>query len=367
MPYIPAFQQHFVRELQEDMKLHFIPILLLFPFQTVFSQTADSVIKIGVKEAPPFITKSGESYTGLSIDSWEMVNKQLELEYEFVAYKNIEELLAAIDSGEVDMSINPITVTERRMQRLDFSQPYFISKTVVAKKSGSFILGFIQNLFSWQFYSALFGLLSVIFIFGFLIWIFERKKNPEEFGGNLKGIAQGFWWSAVTMTTVGYGDKSPRTFGGRVIGIVWMFMAIILISGLTASIASALTVKSINEKIESIQDFKKFSVVTVEKSSASELLSLYGVQHQAVQSIEVAVSELQNGTAEILVYDKPILMHQLEEKGLLEDFAIIDNSFKIDYYSYTFPKNSELVKLLNPRIIDKLKSPEWNMQIEKFY
>ncbi|MGO2102628.1 MAG: ion channel [Psychroflexus halocasei] len=44
------------------------------------------------------------------------------------------------------------------------------------------------------------------------------------------------------MTTVGYGDKSPLSLGGRIVGLIWMFMAVIILSSLTAGIASALTV-----------------------------------------------------------------------------------------------------------------------------
>ena len=46
----------------------------------------------------------------------------------------------------------------------------------------------------------------VLFGVGTLIWILERRKNPEHFSPiPVKGLGSAFWWSAVTMTTVGYG------------------------------------------------------------------------------------------------------------------------------------------------------------------
>ncbi|HKG10445.1 MAG TPA: potassium channel family protein, partial [Gaiellaceae bacterium] len=55
-----------------------------------------------------------------------------------------------------------------------------------------------------------------------------------EFGTLWDGV----WWAVVTVTTVGYGDLTPHTVGGRVVGIALMFVGISFLSLLTAAIAS---------------------------------------------------------------------------------------------------------------------------------
>jgi voltage-gated potassium channel len=45
------------------------------------------------------------------------------------------------------------------------------------------------------------------------------------------------WWAVVTLTTVGYGDISPATPGGKVIGMVVMVSGIGFLGILTAGIA----------------------------------------------------------------------------------------------------------------------------------
>ena len=353
------------------LRITFLSILISFLSLQASSQEIDSLkipdkLIIGLTETPPFVEKRPQGYSGLSIASWKMVNEQLQIPYEFKEYENLSSLLDAVENGEVDLSINPITVTDNRMRRMNFSQPYFISHTSVAKKKESNILKHLGNFFSWDFLSVVGLLLFVIFIFGILVWLFERKKNHEEFGGNFKGVMQGFWWSAVTMTTVGYGDKSPKTTGGRVIGLIWMFMAVIIISSFTAGIASSLTVESINDEITNIQDLERFNVTTVRSSSSQELLDLYNIESDLIDNTSEGLEAVLNDESALFVYDEPILKFEIQRGNLSDDLEILGQSLKKDYYSYAFPKDSELLEVINPVLIRTLKTMEWAALVKDY-
>jgi len=54
----------------------------------------------------------------------------------------------------------------------------------------------------------------------------DKRGSADDF----ESILVASWWSIVTMTTVGYGDKVPRTFLGRCVGAVAMISGIVLIS-----------------------------------------------------------------------------------------------------------------------------------------
>jgi voltage-gated potassium channel len=63
------------------------------------------------------------------------------------------------------------------------------------------------------------------------ISIFTLEPGMETFGDAL-------WWSLVTATTVGYGDISPESSGGRIVAAILMLVGIGMIGMVTGSIAT---------------------------------------------------------------------------------------------------------------------------------
>ncbi len=76
---------------------------------------------------------------------------------------------------------------------------------------------------------------TILLFSAYGIFFFERNVNPQ-----ISSIGDAVWWSIVTVTTVGYGDKVPITPLGRVIGVVLMFTGIGIIGVLSGTIASYL-------------------------------------------------------------------------------------------------------------------------------
>lgn len=65
-------------------------------------------------------------------------------------------------------------------------------------------------------------------------YAFERV-SPQA---NITSFTNALWWTAETISTVGYGDFYPVTWGGRIVALVLFVNGIALLSAVTASIAA---------------------------------------------------------------------------------------------------------------------------------
>ena len=85
--------------------------------------------------------------------------------------------------------------------------------------------------------------LSVILavIVGALVWLLEHRGNESFHSNYSQGLWSGFWFSFVTMTTVGYGDKVPKHFLSRLITLAWIYIGMLLIASITAVVMNAVT------------------------------------------------------------------------------------------------------------------------------
>lgn len=77
--------------------------------------------------------------------------------------------------------------------------------------------------------------LSVLLVIFASISILNAETDPAS---NIKTAEDALWWSFVTVTTVGYGDKYPVTTEGRLIAAVLMVAGVGLFGTFTGFVAS---------------------------------------------------------------------------------------------------------------------------------
>ncbi|MAA74971.1 MAG: ABC transporter substrate-binding protein [Salinisphaeraceae bacterium] len=351
--------------------LPFLLALLLISLSCVTGPAQaqqDQNLDVGTKLAPPFVIKNDDGeLEGISIELWQRLSERLGLASQFQQRDSVKALVGGVASGEMDAAVAAITVTAPREEQLDFSHPFYSTGLSIAvSEQGSPVWSAMKRFFSWEFFTALLALGAVLLGVGVAIWLAERRGNPEEFGGSTtQGLGSGFWWAAVTMTTVGYGDKSPRTFAGRIVGLVWMFAAIIIISGFTAAIATSLTVSQLESTVQGVDDLPKVRVATVDGSVSSEFLKARGIGFEATNTLEDSLQALASGSVDAVVYDRPLLLY-LSNQEYPKRTRVLAEEFERQDYAIALPSGSPRREAMNRELLDIINSDEWTDILERY-
>jgi ABC-type amino acid transport substrate-binding protein len=337
--------------------MRWIAVLLLLAGAAL---AADPLV-VATKEAPPFAIKNSDgTWSGLTIDLLEVIAGSLGRDPEYREY-DLDGMLAAVESGEAEIAAAAISITPDREKRLDFTHPYHMTGFAIAaraeSKEGDFPL--LRALTSSAFLRPVGLLLTVLLVAGLLVWLFERRRNHEQFGGSpARGIGSGFWWSAVTMTTVGYGDKAPRTAGGRVVGFVWMFISLIVVATLTGAIASSLTVASLDSGITGPDDLRGLTVAAIRGSSSEAYLARRSIRVLAVDDVEGGLGAVADKRAGAMVHDRPILLYALAQRQDSR-LQLLPSVFKKQAYSFAVGQGTQLREEFNRAMLSLADDDRW--------
>ncbi len=264
---------------------------------------------VATKPIEPFVFMNTDRPTGFSIDLWNAVALEAGLAYDYVVLDTVVETLDAVRAGEADLAIAAITITEEREQTLDFSLPYYRSGLgiLTGPPQDERVLDMIARTLTPSLLRLLAFLLISIVIAGHLIWLMERRDNPDFPKDYFHGVWEGIWWASVTVTTVGYGDKTPRHVIGRVFGLFWMFAGLFIIANFTAGVTASLTTEQLTGAINGPQDLPGKSVATVAGSTSDQWLVSQGISHRTTEFIDESYALLESGEVDAVVYDFPVL------------------------------------------------------------
>lgn len=84
---------------------------------------------------------------------------------------------------------------------------------------------------------------SLICLFSFVFYLIESPSNPK-----IKSFIDALWWGFSTATTTGYGDITPTTTPGKVLGIFLMLTGMALFGMFTALFAETILTSARHKK-----------------------------------------------------------------------------------------------------------------------
>ncbi|MEO6053938.1 MAG: ion channel, partial [Chthoniobacterales bacterium] len=201
-----------------------------------------------------------------------------------------------------------------------------------------------------------------IFIASFFIWYVERKHHNDHFGGKtLAGFGSAVWFSAVTMTTVGYGDKTPQTLAGRIIAFIWMMAGVLIIATFTAMVATT-AAKMMPKELKNPDELRGMSIGVVTDSSGELVLKKHNIPTIGYKSTDAALDAMLKGEVQSVVDDRMVLAY-LQENNYAGKVQLLSLRFHEFYVSFAMPDNSPIRETLNIALLELIHSSEWKKQL----
>ena len=314
-------------------------------------------LRVVTKRIEPFVFFKNGRFSGFSIDLWAAIADELGLEYELYGVNSVAKLLDDVSRGVADVGIAGIDITAAREQRLDFSHSMFESglQIMVAQnrdpRLDHTLFRIASVLFSRKLLYVLAILLAALVVSAHIIWVFERRHNPEFPPTYLLGIWSSLWWAVVTVSTVGYGDKTPRGAAGRAFALFWIFVGYVLLAIFTATITTTATVNELHGSVHGPADLPGLRVATVRGTTGAEFLRQIRADVTEVGTVDDAVELLRSGRTDAIVYDAPVLQY-LAEHGDKGQMRVIGPVFHAQSYGIALPPESPLREAVNRALLE---------------
>ena len=135
------------------------------------------------------------------------------------------------------------------------------------------------------FISALYLLALSILITACLMYYAEHDLQPDKMGT----IPDAMWWSIVTITTVGYGDVTPISLWGKVVGAFTALSGVFTVALLTGIVASAFASRVRTHELEFATEVEELlkdgQVDSLEKRTIEHLRRELGITEEHAQAI----------------------------------------------------------------------------------
>ncbi|XP_075619687.1 glutamate receptor 3 isoform X4 [Balearica regulorum gibbericeps] len=297
-----------------------------------------------------------------------------------------------------DIAVAPLTITLVREEVIDFSKPFMsLGISIMIKKpqkSKPGVFSFLDPL-AYEIWMcivfAYIGVSVVLFLvsrFSPYEWHLEDSseeprdpQNPPD-PPNEFGIFNSLWFSLGAFMQQGC-DISPRSLSGRIVGGVWWFFTLIIISSYTANLAAFLTVERMVSPIESAEDLAKQTEIaygTLDSGSTKEFfrrskIAVYEKMWSYMKSAEPSVftKTTADGVARVrkskgkFAFLLESTMNEYIEQRKPCDTMKVGGNLDSKGYGVATPKGSALrnavnlavLKLNEQGLLDKLKNKWW--------
>ncbi|KFO32486.1 Glutamate receptor, ionotropic kainate 3 [Fukomys damarensis] len=235
---------------------------------------------------------------------------------------------------KADLAVAPLTITHIREKAIDFSKPFMtLGVSILYRKpngTNPSVFSFLNPLSPdiWMYVLlAYLGVSCVLFViarFSPYEWYDAHPCNPgSEVVENNFTLLNSFWFGMGSLMQQG-SELMPKALSTRIIGGIWWFFTLIIISSYTANLAAFLTVERMESPIDSADDLAKQT--KIEYGAVKDGATMTFFKKSKISTFEKMWAFMSS---------KPSALVKSNEEGiqrtLTADYALLMESTTIEY------------------------------------
>jgi ABC-type amino acid transport substrate-binding protein len=262
-------------------------------------------ITVAAYNEPPFTIRQPDgSFTGIAIELMRMVAAELGTTAT-VRYVPVEDLTSGKLPDDVVAAVN---VTEKINQRFELTHAFYSTglSIAIAETTKESFVSVLARVFSGTFLWVLIGTVILLGTVGLLMYWVERRPVPQK-TTEQQAMSKALFWAFEPV--IGYKASQHQTRGGRVLGTVWGLCGVVLVSGLTATLASQLTAQKLAPSVRGPDDLPHSRVGIVEHTAGVRYADRRGLRHRRFPNLDAALSALDRGDVDAVLDDAPNLLY----------------------------------------------------------
>lgn len=323
------------------------------------AQAADlpASIKVGILVLPPFVEQTTQGYGGMAIDLWQAVAAKIGVNYQYQVFDTVPALLDAVSAGRIDVIAGNLAVTEPRLLRMDFTQPWFDSgqRIMIDRARHSSLISLWNNLAQSGHLQIYMWLAILIGIATIGLTLFDRYFDEEFHPEWHKGFIESFY-HVVSVTTSGK-TSHKRLFGvyGRIIAALWMICGVAVVAYITSSITSVMTTTSLTSQITGKASLTGKVVGVLKGTVGADYCFEEALTCVSYDEPMTLITALRKHAVDAIIGDAAILnfyQHSHPEVPV----TVVGSIFRPEKMAFATPLGSPLIRPMNLAIVADMQN-----------
>jgi ABC-type amino acid transport substrate-binding protein len=188
-------------------------------------------LRVGLVGEPPFVVK-GSPYSGVSVDLWEKIAAANAWTFRYAEFPGVEDGLRAVAAGQADILVGNVGITKDRLANVEFSQPFLHSgfQIMVSEARPHSVARLRENLIEVLGTQVFWYLAAVAVVFTVLVFVFERRHNPDFPKARMEGMAEAFYYVVTLALTGKSAYKGFSGVLGRLVMVGWIVLGIFTVA-----------------------------------------------------------------------------------------------------------------------------------------